>query len=323
MKRTGFTLVELLVVIAIIGMLVGLLLPAVQQAREAARVMQCNNHLRQQALACLNFESANRRFPAGGWNWAWLPDPDRGYGVNQPGGWQWFLLPYLEQAALAQLGSDGDPETVTKEQREAIKILVKTPISLFNCPSRRVPLAYPGNRNVFNEGYSDITEKIKTDYAACWGDHGRGNDSDLSNPTTYSAAKSLTESQWRTAVDFTGVIFRYSTISTGEIFDGLSNTYLVGEKYLNANNYTNGEDGCENATLYRGFDQEQQKKTDVLPMQDRVGWAGNINFGSCHAGAWGMAMCDGSVHRITYSVDLAVHKNLGNRKDGNIASVPQ
>ena len=86
-RQAGFTLVELLVVIAIIGILIALLLPAVQAAREAARSLECRNHLRQLAVAALNHEQAHGHYPTGGWGFYWIGDPDRGFAEDQPGGW--------------------------------------------------------------------------------------------------------------------------------------------------------------------------------------------------------------------------------------------
>ena len=105
-KRTrGFTLVELLVVIAIIGILVALLLPAVQAAREAARRSQCQNNLKQLSVAVLNYENTHKTLPSGGWGWHWMGDPDGGYGKDQPGSWLYSILPYLEEANVRTIAA--------------------------------------------------------------------------------------------------------------------------------------------------------------------------------------------------------------------------
>ena len=142
-SRFGFTLVELLVVIAIIGILVALLLPAVQQARESARNLQCQNNLKQQALACITHESAQQHFPSGGWGWRWQPEPDAGYGIKQPGGWIYNSLEFLEEGNLREAGAGLSGEAKT----QALLAVVATPLEVFNCPSRREAIAYPLVRN--------------------------------------------------------------------------------------------------------------------------------------------------------------------------------
>ena len=103
-KEFGFTLVELLVVITIIGILIALLLPAVQAAREAAEKAQCTNNLKQIALAALGHEHANGWFPTGGWSFMWVGSPDDGFGMSQPGGFGYNCLPYMDQQPLHDLG---------------------------------------------------------------------------------------------------------------------------------------------------------------------------------------------------------------------------
>ncbi|HMP80076.1 MAG TPA: DUF1559 domain-containing protein, partial [Pirellulaceae bacterium] len=102
--RNGFTLIELLVVMGVISILAGLLLPAVQSTRRAARQTQCLNNLRQGALASLNYESAHRHFPSNGWGLRWLGiQGSVPGGLGQPGSWVFNVLPFLEQDAVNDL----------------------------------------------------------------------------------------------------------------------------------------------------------------------------------------------------------------------------
>ncbi|MDO4584624.1 MAG: DUF1559 domain-containing protein [Planctomycetia bacterium] len=295
-------------------MLVGLLLPAVQQAREAARQMQCNNHLRQLGLAALNLESAHQSYPSGGWSCNWVGDADAGFGKGQMGSWIYSLLPYLEQQALFQLGSDGDPGDPSDIQKQGAKERDEVPLSFLYCPSRRSCKALPSPLVSFrNAEKSDPS--AKTDYGG-----NSGNSMEHFSPGDWKTAQTWLKDAAKTARSSKGVIFAISQVTIGEIRDGTTNTYLIGEKYQSANTYETGEALSDNGVAYAGADHDQLclVTQEYLPFLDRENADISPRFGSCHAGSFGMAMCDGSVQRISYSIDPETHENLGFRADGKV-----
>jgi prepilin-type processing-associated H-X9-DG protein len=324
--------VELLVVIAIIGILIALLLPAVQAAREAARRTQCVNNLKQLALGAINHHDAHGHLPTGGWGYAWVGDPDRGVGHRQPGGWIFNVLPYVEQGPLHDLGglhvaflglgpgNSGNfgADDVPKAKADASSVRIGTPVPMFNCPTRRSALAYPaptGLAHFHTPLYASYTENLaRSDYAANSGDIFL----DVGPGPPSFAEGDAREYNWPDKSHHTGINHQRSEIRIAQITDGTSNTYLIGEKYIRPENYTTGGDPGDNESMYMGEngDVVRWANRDIGPLQDRPGGSFWPHWGSAHSGGLNMAFCDGSVHLISYGIDLETHRRFGNRKDG-------
>ena len=328
--RSAFTLVELLVVIAIIGILIALLLPAVQAAREAARRIQCSNHLKQIGVAIHGHLTAHGQFPTGGWSWGWLGSPDRGVGREQPGGWVFNILPYLEQQDVYSMLSGCS----MSDAPSIGKAMVEIPIGAFNCPSRRpaklypIGLAHPTERNPHiavgtnTAAAATLSLVARSDYASNGGllwysfsTSVNGSPNDLADAASASAQAKLDS----IASKSTGIVYPGSEVLERDIHDGLSNTYLAGEKYLNADQYNTGRDSGDNEYMLMGENEDIDRWTDMSyprPLQDTPGLSYRLNFGSAHTTGLNMAFCDGSVHTVNYDIDRQTHAYLGNRKDG-------
>jgi len=318
--RRAFTLVELLVVIAIIGILMALLLPAVQSARESARRTQCQNNLKQIGLAAVLHNTKRGSWPSSGWGWGWIGDPDRGFGRTQPGGWIYNVLPYMEQINLWSMGAG----LTDAQKRPVFAQVCATPIAQFNCPSRRQAIAYKSAYSDGAGGYHAVNadptvgnRHPRSDYAINTGDYG---------PTTDHGPSSIAQALDPnfvfhlsiTRVPHTGVSYERSEVSSAMIRDGLSNTYFAAEKCLPPNDYENGVDGADNTSMYQGHDWDTNRwaNANLLPLQDRKSLTNWSAFGSPHQGNLFAVFCDGSVRPVSYAIDGATHGYLANIKDG-------
>ena len=347
--RAGFTLVELLVVIAIIGVLVSLLLPAVQAAREAARRTQCTNNVRQLGLAAQNFESSRSYFPSSGTResgmW-WVrdvnegPNTTTGLAINEEGAcWTFQILPFMEQSALADL------REANGGMRNGADPMIERQIPTYTCPSR-------GPRTWTDS--SSLTTWFCGDYANF---EGRWNPVQPEDPQEQDTVAEETGLSGRpiNAQEqfFTGLIARagafpkdqtkvarpdnpfqkFKRIGPADCTDGLSNTLMFAEASQDQLNYSGistihwhhvGNVGGvfapglwtnSRVNFLSGWESSLRPDSEPRPPLGNL-TSNERGFGSAHPGGVIAAMGDASTRLINYDIDDNIFRNICERNDG-------
>jgi prepilin-type N-terminal cleavage/methylation domain-containing protein len=351
--RRGFTLVELLVVIAIIGILVSLLLPAVQSAREAGRRTQCANNLRNLGLAAIQHEGKFKKFPTGGWGERWVGDPNEGNAEKQSGGWVYNILPFIEQEALHDVGLGLTAGTAQMQAANAQRI--NKTLALMMCPSRGRPPTFSAPSQYPFETASGVSSVARGDYAANAGvryykasanatENAQALGCSLDSSDYPQSLNDVSGFSWK-LYRWTGVSFQRSGVSSGAVRDGMTYTYLIGEKYLDPRRYDDGSYPGDDGTVLGGMGNDNYRTTYVAPQsgntdlspapgsatatpsfqvirndgEDNTSGADcQCTFGGPHSGIVQFVFCDGSVRNISTSIDAFTHRYLGERADKEI-----
>jgi prepilin-type N-terminal cleavage/methylation domain-containing protein len=310
--RPAFTIVEILVVIAIIGILLGLLMFALQPIREIGNRTTCQNNLRQMASAVLQHHDVHGMFPSGGAHFshserAWK-DPGKSVPAvwdAQTWGWAYQILPYIEHKDLW-----GIPKT-TADGKDGDTLIGSNPIATYNCPSAR------GFVKFWYDLYGTPSFRYMWDYSGnggTWGNWGYG-DQELQ----YWIGWNAYDGPFVAARNFSK-----RSANRDSLPDGPSNVLLIGEKYLDLATLTTTStcnddqgwiDGWDNDTI--AFARGGLKKGDpILPQrfQDGGGSCG-LFFGSSHS-LMQCAFCDGSVHSLRFNIDPNVWVALCSGVDG-------
>jgi hypothetical protein len=281
--------------------------------------------LEQIGLAALQHEEHYGWFPTGGWGPKWAGDPNLGYGLNQPGGFFYNILPFMDQASLWAYGQSGQTGNTVLQA-------AKMPVVIFNCPSRRPLGLLPIQSSVtfYSSSTNDTTMTSITpptlcrcDYAACGGDTDKGAAPPTKSWPTSSSSTASSGGQnpafWNSFIQnqtFNGICAPHSQIKGGSISRGRSVVFMVGEKYLDPDNYLNGLDPGDNATWDMGFDVNTIRwaGSKFLPTQDTPGLtAGSNTFGSTHVSGFNMVFGDGSVHTLNFTIDPVMYGYLADR----------
>lgn len=309
-NRAGFTLVEMLVVIAIIGVLIGLLIPAVQKVRTVAQRSGCANNLRQIGIGLNNHHTVLKRYPAGGWGWDWVGIPTRASSPKQPGGWLFSLLPYIEQQNLLRQVPDAGPQLASEMTK-----MLGAPVPIFNCPARRDGGPYPNNRPY---RYGDSKGNTfafqpqvvaRSDYA---GNAGSQFINQWSGGPATLAQGDDPAYPWPDD-KFNGIFYIHAWISTSDIMRGTSNVFLAGDRYIDPTHYFTGDSFGDNENQFTGFDNDVNRTTFYPPMRDTPGIDNLERFGSAHAEGVNMLYADGSVRFIDYEVEPDTFLLMGQR----------
>jgi prepilin-type N-terminal cleavage/methylation domain-containing protein len=337
----GFTLVELLVVIAIIGILVALLMPAIQGARESGRSVQCKNQLRQMGTAVRNHVSVLLVFPTGG-NRPWptlearceqgnpgyqnLTDGEPHKTDRQGLGWAYQILPYLEQNAIYGL-------TTRVELNQA-----EPP--LYFCPTRRRATHSRGGEHCVLMDYCAVTPGKIT----VAGDGSASHELDTSSfywqgqphsvPLNTVWHGMIVRSNWNRACERVGS--QPTLVSMGHLRDGASNTLMLAEKRLRPTRYLSG-DWHDDRGWTDGWDPDIMRSTAFPPGRDTDGViygyhdSGTVRrwldpgymIGSAHPSGFNACLGDGSVRLIPYEVDRILLNRMGDRRDGELVDMSQ
>jgi prepilin-type N-terminal cleavage/methylation domain-containing protein/prepilin-type processing-associated H-X9-DG protein len=316
--RPAFTLVELLVVIAIIGILISLLLPAVQAAREAARRSQCANNLKQLVLAVHNFHDAHGAFPS---NRVTTYDPT---GPN----WSWLarILPQVEQEALyRQAKVVGNPPNNINQSLPQIAQRV----AAFLCPSDpdawRGPVSHASNFDMLDPVLGPLTYEVtcyRANIGSNWGGGAPGSatwwgtDPQWCNPDPCNSDPNTTYDGCGSG---NGVIWESSPIRITDVKDGSSNTIILGEA-LTGKDYQNAWCHADNAIATCSYSPNAKNAAGQDYPPDE--WFNRYAFTSQHPGGAQFAMTDGSVRFVQETIPLAVFRALGTRGVGEIYQAP-
>ncbi len=305
----AFTLIELLVVIAIIGILVGLLLPAVQAARESARRAQCTNNLKQIGLALANYEGTLQTYPPGAF-WAYYPD-------NNPikGSILLHILPFMEQQALYDQFNFSLFNLETQTTPRSFLDLAGTIVPAYICPSDN-HMKKLNKQALSNYGASRGPTRVETNPT-----------SPCSHPYDSYAMNSYSDDTSNIPGVFTRVgVVRGVATRAAKVTDGLSNTIFFAEERPNCSihfsqGWARSNNGNGYCTTIIPINYNSCDKTGLKPPCNRYdNWNTEVGAKSLHPGGAMFLFGDGAVHFLTNTIDHQMYQYLGAKADGHAVS---